>query len=101
MRIVEGKSMSVIQAISAAYYTSMAHNAAYAMIMNNQARMSMVRNAGNIPFGSANMQALAAMDNRLAMDNLNNSLRYRIANIMLENQRNAKKQKTSGFNFLA
>ena len=92
--------MSVIQAISAAYYTSMAHNAAYAMIMNNQARMSMVRNAGNVPFG-ANMQALAAMDNRLAMDNLNNSLRYRIANVMLENQRNAKKQKTSGLNLLA
>ena len=46
------------------------------------------------------MQALAAMDNRLAMDNLNNSLRYRIANIMLENQRNAKK-KSSGLNFLA
>ena len=100
MRVVEGKSMSVIQAISAAYYTSMAHNAAFAMIMNNQARMSMVRNAGNIPFGS-NMQALAAMDNRLAMDNLNNSLRYRIANTMLENQRNAKKQKTSGLNLLA
>ena len=47
------------------------------------------------------MQALAAMDNRLAMDNLNNSLRYRIANVMLENQRNAKKQKTSGLNLLA
>ena len=99
MRVVEGKSMSVIQAISAAYYTSMAHNAAFAMIMNNQARMSMARNAGNIPFGS-NMQALAAMDNRLAMDNLNNSLRYKIANTMLENQRNAKK-KSSGLNLLA
>ena len=90
--------MSVIQAISAAYYTSMAHSAAYAMIMNNQARMSMVRNAGNVSFGS--MQALAEMDNRLAMDNLNNSLRYRIANIMLENQRKAK-NKSSGLNVLA
>ena len=97
--MVEGKSMSVIQAISAAYYTSMAHNAAYAMIMNNQARMSMANYAGNVPFGS-NMHALAAMDNRLAMDNLNNSLRYRIANTMLENQRNAKK-KSSGLNLLA
>ena len=92
--------MSVIQAVSAAYYTSMAHNAAYAMIMNNQARMGMVGNAGNIAFCGGSMQALAAMDNRLAMDNLNNSLRYRIAEVMLENQKNAKK-KTSGLNFLA
>lgn len=87
--------MSAIQAISAAYYTSMAHNAAYAMIMNNQARLGLLNNPS---FGS--MQALAALDNRLAMDQLSNSLRYRIANAILENQRNAKK-KHSGLNLFA
>ena len=90
---------SAIQAITAAYYTSMAHNAAYAMMMNNQARMSLANYAGNnydrVSFGS-----LVAMDNRLAMDNLNNALRYRIADVALESQRNAKK-KNSGLNILA
>ena len=93
------KKISAIHAVSGAYYTSLAHNAAYSMIMNNMAMNSLVRNAGNIPFSG--MRSLAAMENRLVMDNMNNSLMYRIANTMLENQRNAKKQKTSGLNLLA
>ena len=90
--------MSAIQSITAAYYTSMAHNAAFAMIMNNQARMGLLHNIGDPSFGS--MRALAAMDNRLAMDQLNNSLRYKIANKMLESQRNLDK-KTSGLDLVA
>ena len=90
--------MSAIQAVSAAYYTSMAHSAAYSMIMNNMAMNSMIRNAGNIPF--AGLGSLAAMENRLVMDNMNNSLRYRIANMMLENQKKMQK-KENGLNLLA
>ena len=90
--------MSAIQAVSAAYYTSLAHNAAYSMIMNNMALNSMVRNAGNVSF--AGLGSLAAMENRLVMDNMNNSLRYRIANMMLENQKKMQK-KHNGLNLLA
>lgn len=90
--------MSAIQAISAAYYTSLAHNAAYSMIMNNMAMNSLVRNAGNIPF--AGMGSLAATENRLVMDNMNNSLKYRIAETMLENKKEAQK-KHKGLNLLA
>lgn len=90
--------MSAIQAVSAAYYTSLAHNAAYSMIMNNMAMNSLVRNAGNIPF--AGMRSLAATENRLVMENMNNSLMYRIANTMLENQKKMQK-KHNGLNLLA
>ena len=69
------------------YYTSMAHNAAYSMITNNMARMSLLNNCLNISF-----RGLAEAERNLEIQNLQNSLQYKIANMMLENLEQQKKQ---------
>lgn len=71
--------MSVIQAVSNAYYTIMSHNAAYSMMQNNMARMSLLNNL--------NFQGLYQADKYLTLQNLNNQLMYKIANSCLENKK--------------
>ena len=60
--------------ISKLYYTMMSHNAAYSMMACNSARMSLCNN---------NLKNLYLADKYLTMQNLNNQLMYKIANICL------------------
>ncbi len=79
--------VSAIHAASMAYYTAMAHNSAYAMMSNNMARMGLLRNCQNLSF-----QGLAEAEKNLELQNLQNSLQYRIANAMLESLKAQEKQ---------
>ena len=49
----------------------MAHNSSYAMLTNNIARMSLLRNCSNM-----NLRNLHQVDTKLALDNINNRLLY-------------------------
>ena len=74
--------MSAIQAISAMHYTSLANSAAYNMMSASNARMSMISSMGNPSFGS--LEAISAMDTRLELDMITNSLQYKMAKAMME-----------------
>lgn len=81
--------MLAINAAATSLYTAMSHNAAYSMMRTNMARMSLL-NSPN--FAGMDMKALAAYDKRLACQSLQDSLRYRIANAMLERQKALQKK---------
>lgn len=60
--------------LAANFYTAMANNAAYSMMLNSAAQMSLLRNCGNISF-----RALHDADKRLAMQRLNDNLQWQYA----------------------
>lgn len=81
--------MLAINAAATSFYTAMSHNAAYSMMRTNMARMSLL-NSPN--FAGMDMKALAAYDKRLACQSLQDSLRYRIANALLDRQKKLQRQ---------
>ena len=64
------------------YFTAMAHNSSYAMLGNNMARMSLLRNCDNM-----DLKKLHQADTKLALDNLNNRLLYETSLRGLEKKR--------------
>jgi len=83
----------LVSAISRIHYTALANNAAYNMLMCNNAQMSLLRNCDNI-----NFRALAQADKTLTCNRLQNNLLLRYAEAMLENQ---KHNKARGFDTFA
>ena len=91
--------MSAIQAISAAYYTSLANNSAYSMFAANNARMSMLNSLGSmncVPLG-----ALCAMDTNFELEMISNSLQYKMAKAMLEQIKKQQKEDAERFSLFA
>ena len=91
--------VSAVNAISMAHYTMLANNSAYSMMSANQARMSLLSNAGNVSFGS--LGALAAMDTQLELQAINNSLQYKMAKAMLEQLKKQQKEDAERFSIFA
>ena len=91
--------VSAINAISTAYYTSMANNSAFAVMTANNARMNMLSNIGNVSFGS--LGALAAIDTQLELSAINNSLQYKMAKAMLEQLKKQQKEDAERFSLFA
>ncbi len=78
-----------ISAINAIFNTAMSHNAAYSIMSNNMARMSLLRNAGN--FGNVNFKALAEADKRLSCQLLQDRLAYKVYSAMSEQSKKLDK----------
>ena len=91
--------MSAIQAISAMHYTSLANSAAYNMMSASNARMSMISSMGNPSFGS--LEAISAMDTRLELDMITNSLQYKMAKAMMEQIKKQQKDDSERFSLFA
>ncbi len=91
--------MSAIQAISAMHYTSLANSAAYNMMSASNARMSMISSMGNPSFGS--LEAISAMDTRLELDMITNSLQYKMAKAMMEQIKKQQKEDSERFSLFA
>ena len=91
--------MSAIQAISAMHYTSLANSAAYNMMSATNARMSMISSMGNPSFGS--LEAISAMDTRLELDMITNSLQYKMAKAMMEQIKKQQKEDSERFSLFA
>lgn len=91
--------MSAIQAISAMHYTSLANSAAYNMMSASNARMSMISSISNPSFGS--LEAISAMDTRLELDMITNSLQYKMAKAMMEQIKKQQKEDSERFSLFA
>ena len=91
--------MSAIQAISAMHYTSLANSAAYNMMRASNARMSMISSMSNPSFGS--LEAISAMDTRLELDMITNSLQYKMAKAMMEQIKKQQKEDSERFSLFA
>lgn len=91
--------MSAIQAISAMHYTSLANSAAYNMMSASNARMSMISSMSNPSFGS--LEAISAMDTRLELDMITNSLQYKMAKAMMEQIKKQQKEDSERFSLFA
>ena len=91
--------MSAILALSAMQYTTLANNSAYAMMSASNARVGMLNNISNMSFGS--LGALHAMDTRLELDMISNSLQYKMAKAMLEQIKKQQKEEAERFNLFA
>ena len=83
----------VTRAMSDAYYTNMAHNAAFSSLRGADAQINLAKNAG-----TSDSRALAEMDKKLALKKANDDLTQKIADAMLENN---KKEKLRGFDTFA
>lgn len=91
--------MSAIQAISVMHYTSLANSAAYNMMSASNARMSMISSISNPSFGS--LEAISAMDTRLELDMITNSLQYKMAKAMMEQIKKQQKEDSERFSLFA
>ena len=74
--------MMALQAATIAYYTAMAHDAAYSAMNNNAVRMNLLSPNNNMSFG-----ALAQADKQADLQGLRNNLMLKLANVFLENQK--------------
>jgi hypothetical protein len=64
--------------------TAMAHNAAYSMMNNSSARMSMLNSAN----GQMNFRGLCEAEKNLDCQGLSDGLKFKLANVFLENNKN-------------
>ena len=90
--------LSAISAVSTAYYTSLANNAAYNMLTASNARTNLISSPMmyNVGFGS-----LAALDTQYELDMITNSLQYKMARAMLEQLRKQQKEDAEKFSLFA
>lgn len=74
--------MMAIQSAATAFYTAMAHDAAYSAMNNNAVRMNLLSPNNQMSFG-----ALAKADKRADLQGLTDSLMLKLSNVFLENQK--------------
>lgn len=74
------------------------NNAQFAMMQNNESRMSMARNAG--PNFAGNAQ-LANADKSMEMRNAQLGVESKIANVQLDSMESARKRWGESFNYFA
>ena len=76
--------MSIIQAYSSAYYTALANHSMYSMLNAQNARMGLLRSAGNVSFGAMDLGTLCAMDTQYETQMISDSVSYQMAKAMLK-----------------
>ena len=93
--------MSLVNAYSIAHYINLKNNAAYSIARINSSRMNMLSSLSGNSFGATSLEALSTLDTQMELDIISNSLQYKMAQAMLEQLKQQRKEDAKKFSIFA
>ena len=99
--------MSALIQAAMGYYTVMANNSAYSMMMGNNARLGLLGYASNLGAMAGNgmdnvsFKALADMDTKLELQAITDSFNYKYSKAMLEKLKKMQEEDDNHLNYMA